>query len=283
MKIAVASGKGGTGKTLLATNLAVFLSKEQKILLVDLDVEEPNDFLFIDGKTENVSVQYKMIPAWDESKCTLCGICSETCQYHAVVQLGTVVVVFNELCHSCYACSELCPAQALPMQKHKMGEIKTIISGHLTLVESRLDVGVEQAVPLIRQTHALVDENYSDIQIQIIDCPPGTSCPVVAATKNANYVLLVTEPTPFGLNDLKLAVETIRKINKPSGVVINRFDIGNDAVERYCEREQIPILAKIPFDRKIAEGYSNGELVFDKIRQMTTSFGHIINAVQDAC
>jgi MinD superfamily P-loop ATPase len=197
--------------------------------------------------------------------------------------LGTYVAVFNELCHSCYACSELCPAQALPMQKHKMGEIKTIISSHLTLVESRLDVGVEQAVPLIRQTHTLMDENYNDIQIQIIDCPPGTSCPVVAATKNANYVLLVTEPTPFGLNDLKLAVETIRKINKPMGVVINRFDIGNDAVEKYCEQEQIPILAKIPFDRKIAECYSNGELVFDKVSQMTTSFGLIINAVRDSC
>ncbi|MFH2143541.1 MAG: ATP-binding protein [Bacteroidota bacterium] len=281
LKIAIASGKGGTGKTLLATNMAAFLSLTQKILLVDLDVEEPNDFLFLNGKIVSESDQYKMIPEWDENKCILCGTCSDVCKFHSVIQLGKIIAVFKELCHSCYACSELCPTQALPMQKHKMGESKTISSGNLTFIESRLNVGEEQAVPLINQTHALVDNKHNDIQIQLFDCPPGTSCPVVAATKNTDFVILVTEPTPFGLNDLKLAVETMQKIGKPIGVVINRYGIGNLVVESYCEKEQIPVLAKISFDRKIAEAYSNGELVFDKIEQISTSLHQIFNMIKN--
>jgi len=279
-KIAIASGKGGTGKTLLSTNLAAFLSQKQKTLLVDIDVEEPNDFIFIDGTTQSVSDQFKMIPLWDESKCTLCGICSNACKFHAVIQLGTFIAVFKELCHSCYACSELCPTQALPMQKHKIGVIKTMSSGNLTFIESRLEVGEEQAVPLIHQTQELVDKNYNEIQLQIFDCPPGTSCPVIAATKIADYVILVTEPTPFGLNDLKLAVETMQKLKKPIGVVINRYGIGYAEVEEYCHQEQIPILAQIPFDRKIAEYYSNGELVYNKVESVATALRQIINAIK---
>jgi MinD superfamily P-loop ATPase len=280
LKIAIASGKGGTGKTLLSTNLATYLSQTQKTLLVDLDVEEPNDFIFISGKTENISDKFKMIPEWDESKCTLCGICSNSCKYHAVIQLGTFIGVFKELCHSCYACSELCPTNALPMEKHKIGELKTILNGNLTFIESRLEVGEEQAVPLIHQTNDLVEKNYIDIPVQIFDCPPGTSCPVIAATKIADFVVLVTEPTPFGLNDLKLAVETMQDVKKPFGVVINRYGVGNKDVEKYCNREQIPILAQIPFDRQIAEHYSKGELVYDKVEQMATSLQQIISFIE---
>lgn len=282
LKIAVASGKGGTGKTLLATNLASMISREQNTLLVDLDVEEPNDLLFIKGIIENVSDQYKMIPEWNENNCTLCGICSNTCNYHAVVQLGAYIAVFKELCHSCYACSELCPTQALPMKKHKMGETTTITSGKLTLIESRLVVGEEQAVPLIHQTHDLVNRHYREIPLQVFDCPPGTSCPVVAAAKETDFVVLVTEPTPFGLNDLQLAVETIRKIRKPMGVVINRDGIGNDDAEVYCNRMQIPILAKIPFDKQIAEHYSNGKLVYDTNKHFAASLHQLITTIQDA-
>jgi MinD superfamily P-loop ATPase len=281
LKIAIVSGKGGTGKTLLSTNLATMLSQKQKTLLVDLDVEEPNDFLFIHGITENKTDQYKMIPEWDESKCLLCDVCSNTCKFHAVIRLGTFIAVFQDLCHSCYACSELCPAQALPMQKHKMGEIKTIASGNLTFIESRLEVGEEQSVPLIKQTHDLVDRNYNDIQIQVFDCPPGTSCPVMAATKNTDYVILVTEPTSFGLNDLRLAVETMQRLGKQIGVVINRSDIGNNDVEKYCKQEQIPILAKIPYDRQVAENYSKGEFVYDKVGHMALSLLQIIDSIEN--
>jgi MinD superfamily P-loop ATPase len=166
------------------------------------------------------------------------------------------------------------------MQKYKIGEIKTIVNEKLTLLEGRLEVGEEQAVPLIHQTHQLVDEMYAAIPFQIFDCPPGTSCPVVAACKDTDFVILVTEPTPFGINDLKLAVETMRKLSRPIGVVINRYGIGNTEVEKYCDQEHIHILAKIPYDRRIAEHYSKGELVFKKIEFMGDLMHNIINIIE---
>jgi len=280
-KIAIASGKGGTGKTLLATNLADYISQREDTLLVDLDVEEPNDFIFIEGTQVNRVDQVKMIPSWDEGQCTLCGLCSKICKYHAVIQLGTFIAVFNELCHSCYACSELCPANALPMQAFKMGETRTMSKGRLTFIESRLEIGEEQAVPLIRKTHTMVDERFHDIPFQIFDCPPGTSCPVAAATRHADLVILVTEPTPFGLNDLKLAVETMQDLGKPVGVVINRDGIGNSEVEDFCKREQLPVLAKIPFDREIARRYSKGELVYTEVNSVISALDQIMKFVQN--
>lgn len=282
LKIAIASGKGGTGKTFLATNLARLMSQYYKTLLVDLDVEEPNAFIFIHGTLESSSPQFKMIPEWNEVKCTHCGICNSSCAYHAVVQLGSYIAVFNELCHSCYACSELCPVQALPMLPHEIGVTKTIISENLTFIESRLQVGEEQAVPLIHRTHALISENgYHEFPVQIYDCPPGTSCPVVAAVRPADFVLLVTEPTPFGLNDLKLAVDTMQNLNKPLAVVINRFDIGNNDVEAYCRKMQIPVISKIPYDRQVAVLYSNGELVNGRVNSVSASFSQIVSFMQD--
>lgn len=282
LKIAIASGKGGTGKTLLSTNLASFIGEKESVLLVDLDVEEPNDSLFIKGTLKKESEQYKMIPQWDENKCTLCGECTQNCRYHAIVQMGTFMAVFKELCHSCYACSELCPVNALPMQPKKMGITAEYANEKLIFVESKLEIGEEQAVPLIQKTHKLINENYSDIGMQIFDCPPGTSCPVVTATQEAYFVILVTEPTPFGLHDLKLAVETMQKLEKEFGVVINRSGIGNNDVEIYCQKEQIDILAKIPFDREIAELYSKGELVYNKINSMKNSLDEIVNHINSA-
>ncbi len=277
IKIAIASGKGGTGKTLLSTNLAAFLSDRNSTLLVDLDVEEPNDSLFIKGDLLRQSEQFKMIPQWDESKCTLCGECTKNCRFHAILQMGSFIAVFKELCHCCYACSELCPAGALPMQPHKMGETAEYTFSKLKFIESRLMIGEEQAVPLIHKTHKLVDENYTDSLFQLFDCPPGTSCPVIAATENVDFVILVTEPTPFGLHDLRLAVETMRKLQKPFGVVINRSGIGNNEVEDYCIAEGIDILTKIPFDKEIARYYSRGELVFNKVESMKSSLEEISN------
>ncbi len=264
MKIAIASGKGGTGKTTLATNLAGYLAEKREVVLIDLDVEEPNSGLFIIGKTVLQQHKFKMVPQWTES-CSLCSLCQQACNFHAVLQLGPQILVFPELCHSCFACSELCPESALPMVPKKMGELKHFERGRLSFIESRLDIGQEQAVPLIAQTIQYTDEYFTNGLIKIYDSPPGTSCPVIEAVKDADLVILVTEPTPFGLHDLKLAVDTMKELGKKFAVVVNRFGIGNDDVIEYCKHENIDILAKIPNDRQIAELYSRGELVYRKV------------------
>lgn len=279
MKIAIASGKGGTGKTTLSTNLSSFFAEEENVVLVDLDVEEPDSGLFLNAELISKEDKFKMIPKWDKDKCTLCGLCQKVCNYNAVIQLGNEIMVFPELCHSCYACSELCPTSALPMLPKKMGELKQFKSNNLVFIESRLDIGEEQAVPLIAQTNEYVDKHFPNEINKIFDCPPGTSCPVIEATKDADFVILVTEPTPFGLNDLILAVETMKTLNKIFAVVINRYGIGNDDVIEYCEKEKIPIIAKIPNSRKIAELYSNGKLIYKDIPEVKKQFENIKNYI----
>jgi len=268
MNIAIASGKGGTGKTTISTNLASYLAEEDNVVLADLDVEEPNSKLFLDTELIHKEDKFKMIPEWIEDKCTLCGICQKVCNYHAVIQLGPSILVFPELCHSCYACSELCPDNALPMIPLKMGELTHYKKGNLDFIESRLEIGQELAVPLIAQTIDYVNGKFSDKYIKIYDSPPGTSCPVIEATKDADFVILVTEPTPFGLNDLKLAVETMQELKKEFGIVINRDGLGNAGVEIYCEENNFPILAKIPNSKEIARLYSNGNLIYNQIPEM---------------
>jgi len=281
MKVAIASGKGGTGKTTLSTNLAAFLAETQQIVLADLDVEEPNSGLFIKADLQSEEVRYKMIPEWEEESCTLCGKCQEVCNFHAVIRLGDQILVFPELCHSCYACSELCPCSSLPMTKIRMGMTHQYKKENLTFIESRLDIGQEQAVPLISQTKTSIDEGFGSDVIKICDSPPGTSCPVIEATKDVDFVILVTEPTPFGLHDLKLAVETVKELGKDFGVVINRYGIGNDDVIKYCNENNIPIMAKIPNDRKIAELYSKGKLIYTELPEVKQELQkikeHILN------
>jgi MinD superfamily P-loop ATPase len=277
LKIAIASGKGGTGKTTLSTNLAAFIAERAEVVLVDLDAEEPNSGLFFKGELTHEEDIYKMIPQWDESNCTLCGICSKVCNYHAVIQLGPAFLIFPELCHSCYACSELCPTAALPMIPKKTGTLRDFQIDNLHFVECRLDIGEEQAVPSLSKTKKYVAEKYRDVSIAIFDSPPGTSCPVMEATKDADFVLLVTEPTPFGLHDLTLAVETMRALKKPFGVVINRFGIGDDAVIHYCSNEKIPILAKISNNREIAGLYSSGKLMYKDFPEVKESLSNILD------
>jgi MinD superfamily P-loop ATPase len=280
MKIAIASGKGGTGKTTLATNLTAFIAESEKVILVDLDVEEPNSGLFIRANLLHEDVKYKMVPEWDEEVCTVCGLCHEVCNFHAIIQLGNQIMVFPELCHNCYACSELCPVSALPMKSYRMGVMRHFQNGNITFIESRLDIGQEQAVPLIAQTNEFIKSNFNQGEIVLLDAPPGTSCPVIEATAQADYVILVTEPTPFGLHDLKLAVETIRQLNKEFGVVINRDGAGDGQVLEYCAGENIGVLARIPDDRRVAELYSHGSLVYTKIPEFKAELKKIFSHIR---
>jgi len=281
MKISIASGKGGTGKTTLSTNLASLLSEREEVVLVDLDVEEPNSGLFINGKLVREEDKFKMIPEWKLETCSLSGTCQDVCNFHAVIRLGMEIMVFPELCHGCYACSELCPTSSLPMVPQRMGQLKHYQNGRLSFVESRLDIGQEQAVPLISQTNQYIDQQFADDVIKLYDSPPGTSCPVIEATKEADFVVLVTEPTPFGFHDLKLTVGTMRELDKGFGVVINREGIGNSEVFDYCKRENIPVLAKIPNDRRIAELYSRGELIYKKIPEVKQQLIDIEKQIKD--
>ena len=278
MKVAIASGKGGTGKTTLATNLASFISEREKVVLADLDVEEPNSGLFIKGTLHHREDRFKSIPSWDSGRCTLCGLCQEACYFNAVIKMVDDIMIFPRLCHSCYACSELCPEEALPMEKVKIGELRHFRKENLDFVDSSLLIGEEQAVPLISQTKDYLEQNLPDAGLVIMDSPPGTSCPMIEAVKDANLIILVTEPTPFGLHDLSLAVETARELGKPHAVVINRHGIGNDDVIEYCDNEGIEIPARIPNDRRIASLYAEGKLLdLETVREQLEKIARFIN------
>ena len=288
MKLAIASGKGGTGKTTLSVNLTSYIAeyhgdKFSEIILTDLDVEEPNSGLFLKGETLLEKKMYRKVPKWDKDKCTLCGECSKVCNFNALAFLKEFVIVFPELCHSCYACSELCPENALPMIDFPMGILNqrkiSLKNSTFAFVESKLDIGQESAVPLIAETIDFVDENYNESAQKIYDSPPGTSCPMIEVLKDIDKLILITEPTPFGFYDLKLAVETARKMEKKVFVVINKYGIGNDDVEKYCKHENIPIIGKIPNSRKIAEFYSRGELLYKHFPEVKSELEKIYNSI----
>jgi len=266
MTVAVASGKGGTGKTTVAVNLA--LSLEEPVELLDCDVEEPNAHLFLQPRwisTRTVSVP---VPQVDEKLCTACGACGSACRFHAIVSLKTQPLVFPELCHGCGACVLACPAGAIREVPREVGVVERGRRGEIRFVHGRLKVGEAMSGPLIRA----VRSEAGPSPITLIDAPPGTSCPVVAAVRGSDFVVLVTEPTPFGLNDLRLAVEMVRTLGLPFGVVINRSDIGNDAVRRYCASEAVPLLIEIPEDRRVAEAYSRGQAAVTVLPQLRAVF-----------
>ena len=265
MKIAIASGKGGTGKTTLSTNLATMLAETQSVVLVDLDVEEPNSGLFLQGTVVREMQVFREVPQWTKEACTLCGTCQEVCEFNAIITLGKTVMIFPEMCHGCNACVELCPEHALHMIPEAMGTLQQKRVSGLDFIESRLHIGQEQAVPLIAKTKTYCEEHFPQRRLYLYDSPPGTSCPVIETIKDVDFVILITEPTPFGLHDLTLAVETTRKLGKPFGVVLNRFGIGDAKVESFCEREGIPLLAAFPNSKEVAESYSRGELVYKTV------------------
>ncbi len=261
MVISFASGKGGTGKTTIATNFALYVSQEIKthtIQFLDCDVEEPNAAIFLKPHLRNSMSVSIPVPVVDMTECTYCGTCSEVCKYNAIAVVKHDVVVFPELCHGCGGCMLMCPEQVISETPRQIGEIEEGNAGAIEFVQGRLKIGEPMATPLIRDMKKYAYNQPSNSRITIIDVPPGTSCPVIEAVRDSDFSVLITEPTPFGLNDLVLAVETLRKLSIPFGVVINRDGVGDSGVEDYCQKKSIPILMRMPMDKKIAIAYSKG-------------------------
>jgi MinD superfamily P-loop ATPase len=254
MIISVASGKGGTGKTLVATSLALSLKGGVKVQLLDCDVEEPNAHLFLRPVITHIEPVCISVPRVDMKTCNYCGRCAEVCAYHAIAVVPKHVLTFLELCHGCGACSYLCPEKAITEEGREIGIVESGHSDGMNFAHGKLNVGEALAPPVIRK----VKEHANHEGIIIIDVSPGTSCPVVESVKDSDFCVLVTEPTPFGLNDLVLAVETVRQLKIPCGVVINRAGVGDRKVEEYCQKESVPILLTIPLDTEIARLYSKG-------------------------
>ncbi|HPN84168.1 MAG TPA: ATP-binding protein [Victivallales bacterium] len=273
MKIAVASGKGGTGKTSLSVALA--LSADGPVKLLDCDVEEPNCHIFIEIGEEQKTDVFVPVPEIDNSKCDNCGRCAEFCQFNAIASLGTRTLVFPELCHSCGGCMKVCPKGAISEKDRLIGTIRSGRRGNLFFASGMLEIGHPMSPPLIKEVLKLAGSG----ELVIVDSPPGTSCPMVAAVSGADFVVLVTEPTPFGLHDLKIAVETVRGIRKPHCVVVNRCDSGDDRVERYCAEQGIEIVLKIPDDRKVAVAYSEGKTLLDAMPHMRGDMRKILCAI----
>lgn len=268
MQIAIASGKGGTGKTTLATNLAFFLSQKEKVTLLDCDVEEPNAHIFIKPEWQEEYKAYVTIPEVDREKCTGCGICGEVCQFSAIAVVKEKVLTFPELCHGCKLCQRLCPEKALGEGQRELGTVSIGSRDNITFIHGKMRVGEAMAPPLISE----VKKHANQESIILIDSPPGTSCPAIEAVSGADFVLLVTEPTPFGLNDLRLAVEMLRTLGLPLGVAINRADLGDKGVWEYCKKENIPIILEIPNSKDAAKNYSQGKLILEEMPDFKESF-----------
>ncbi len=266
MTVAVASGKGGTGKTTVAVSLALTLTGDVQFL--DCDVEEPDAHLFLRPEPQDVRPVHVLVPDVEAALCTGCGACGRACRFHAIVSLKTRPLVFPELCHGCGGCALACPAGAIQERPRAVGVIERGLRGRIQVDSGRLNVGEAMAGPVIRA----LKEGAHGRRPTVIDAPPGTSCPVVASVRGSQFVVLVTEPTPFGLNDLTLAMGMVRTLGLPFGVVINRSDIGNEAVREYCRSQAVEVLLEIPEERRIAEAYSNGIPAVEAVPGLRGSF-----------
>jgi MinD superfamily P-loop ATPase len=275
LKIAIASGKGGTGKTTVAVNLA--LASAEPIQLLDCDVEAPNVHLFLAGRPEPDIEVTRLVPMVDESRCDGCGQCSRFCKYHAVIVPKQIPMIFPELCHSCGGCSLICPQHAIHDEPQRIGVIRKRQHGNISLVSGHLDIGISMVPPLIRRVKA---QQTRDLNA-ILDAPPGTSCPVITTVSGTDVVILVTEPTPFGLHDLTLAVEMVKALGVPFGIVVNRMGIGDRRVHDFCKAHDIPVLLDIPDDRRIAELYAKGVPVVQALPEYRQTFAELAKAVRD--
>jgi MinD superfamily P-loop ATPase len=280
MRIAIASGKGGTGKTTIAVNLAALLAKREDtpVTYADCDVEEPNGHIFLAPWIDTSETVTIPVPVIDEERCTVCGECSSFCQYKAMATIADRVMIFDELCHGCGGCTLVCGEKAIHEEPREVGIVETGVtviaeSGAIVeFVQGRLQVKEIQAVPVIRA----VKKRLPGEGISILDAPPGTACPMVEAVRGSDLVLLVTEPTPFGLHDLEIAVQTVQQLGLKAAVVVNRSDIGDDRVREYCDSAELEIIAEIPHSREIAEAYSRGKLLAGRIESFTTRIRDMI-------
>jgi len=276
VNIAVASGKGGTGKTTVATNVAaVSAARGQPTAYLDCDVEEPNGHLFLKPEIVRQEPVGLPIPVVDESRCNHCGRCGKICQYSAIVCIGQKVLVYPELCHACGGCMLVCPEDAISETDRPVGTLEIGHAGAIQFVHGLMNIGEAMSPPLIRA----VRSNAPDVDLVVIDAPPGTSCPVIESVRGTDFVMLVTEPTPFGLHDLKLAVEMVHALDLPFGVVINRAGLGDDSTHRFCNEKNIKILAEIPDDRELAVAYSRGEMITEALPAYRALFEQLLASV----
>ncbi|MBT3362144.1 MAG: P-loop NTPase [Chloroflexi bacterium] len=277
MIISVASGKGGTGKTLVATSLALSIADEG-VQILDCDVEEPNAHLLLNPNFESSEPVEVLVPQVDDDKCNYCGKCSEVCVYHSIAVMKERVLLFPELCHGCGACSYLCPEKAITEVGRQIGVVESGHANGIDFVHGKINVGEAMVPPVIRK----VKDKINSKSIAIIDVPPGTSCPVVEAVRGSDYCILVTEPTPFGKNDLELAVQVMKQMNIPCGVIINRAGSNDKSVEGYCARENIPVLMKILLSTDIAKLYSKGIPLVDGMPEYRQVFRHLYDDIKKA-
>lgn len=277
MKIVIASGKGGTGKTFVSTNLARCAALEKRVRLYDVDVEEPNSGIFFNGENEVNDAVLVMIPEIDEGLCMHCGLCSRVCQYHAIIDLPNQVLVFPELCHSCFACLELCPTHAIREGYKEIGTVSVSRSNGITIITGTLKIGETATPALISKTKRY---EVGSAEFNIYDAPPGTSCPVIEALKGTDYVLIVAEPTLFGLHDMDLIIRTVRQMDLPFGVVVNKAVTGNRIIEAYCQKHNVVILATFPHSEEAARIYAAGEFASEKLPEFNNLFLQLVHRIE---
>lgn len=274
MNIAIASGKGGTGKTTVSVNLALSLDNVQ---LLDCDVEEPDCNVYLSAPLEKLEDVYLLVPEIDKEQCTFCGKCSEFCKYNALAIFPKDALVFKDLCHGCGGCFILCPVDAITEKKKVIGVIEYGKKSELEFMRGVLTIGEPMATPVIRALKEKINNNKS----VILDSPPGAACPVIEAVSGCDFCILVTEPTPFGLHDLTLAVELTKILDVPCGVIVNKAGIGDDTVQTYCKKEGVPVLMEITHSRKIAELCSKGVPFVKEMPSWKNRFQKLFTAIEE--